>query len=117
MLAYEVFVNGSLSCLAEIDGSGALDATVHYGRGQNLDHLHLTVRGMPSPTREVLMWESANLRIGDELHLRIVDAAAVHEPEIQPPMTPERELEGSKACVRAMAAKWGWTLTENPKPL
>ena len=117
MRAYEVFLNGSRLCLAGIDGNGVLNATVHYGCGQKLDHLHLTVGGLLASTREQLTWAGADLKLGDEVHLKVVDVVLVDKPEVQPPIAPEKELESHKAYVRAMAAKWGWTLMESPEPL
>jgi hypothetical protein len=112
MVAYEVFVNGNRLCTAGIDGDGVLTAMLDYGRGKRIDHLHLTVGGLVSSTREHLTWPGTFLKLGDEVRAKVVDAPSVDEPERREPANSEQELENRKAFVRAMAGKWGWTLTE-----
>ena len=46
MVAYEVFLNDKRLCLAGIDGDGVLNAILSYGRGGQVDHLHITVGGL-----------------------------------------------------------------------
>jgi hypothetical protein len=113
MLAYEVFLNGARLCLSGIDGDGVLNAMLSYGKGKQVDHLHLSVGGLASVSKETLQWACADLRVGDELKINVIDAESVDEPTTREP-APEFDLDVQKANTRAWIKKLGWTVIENP---
>jgi DNA-binding helix-hairpin-helix protein with protein kinase domain len=119
MRAFEVFLNGERLCVAGIDGDGVLNAMVDHVKIKARDDLRLRVGGLVSATEEHLTWSQVGLTAGDEVRIRILESASVDEPERQKlrgARETEDELEEKKRFVRALAKKWGWTLTEPPGP-
>jgi hypothetical protein len=113
MLAYEVFLNGDRLCLSGIDGDGVLNAMLSYGKGKKVDHLHLTVGGLASISKETLQWAYADLKVGDELKINVLDAESVDEPTTREP-APEFDPDVQKANIRFWINKLGWTVIEKP---
>jgi hypothetical protein len=115
MLAYELFLNENRLFLAGIDGDGVLNATLSHGKGKRIEHLHLTVGGLVSATRETLQWTCPDLKTGDEVKVKVIDAISVDEPTTREP-SPEFDLDVQKAHIRTWIKKLGWTVIERPDP-
>ena len=113
MLAYEVFLNGDRLCVSGIEGDGVMNAMLSYGKGKRVDHLHLTVGGLANITEETLQWVCADLKLGDEITINVIDAASVDEP-LTRERAPELDPDVHKANIRAWIKKLGWTVIEGP---
>jgi hypothetical protein len=114
MRTFEVFLNGERLCVAGIDGDGVLSAILTSVRVKARDELGLAVGGFVSATREQVNWTRVDLKVGDEVRVRILESASADEPETRERPDPEHDLERQKNYVRDMAKKLGWTLTEGP---
>ena len=81
MRVFEVYLNGERLCAAGIDSDGSLNVMVDHVKGKGRDRMHLRVGGFVNATQEFLNWKRAELRIGDELRIKITDSDVVDEPE------------------------------------
>jgi hypothetical protein len=50
--------------------------------------------------------------VGDEVRIRVIDAARVDPPSTEYRDDPANDLERRKACVRKLAAELGWRIHE-----
>ena len=110
--AYEVLLNGRRMCVAGIAGSCVLNAMVDFVNGTDHDELLLTIGGLVSVTGEQLIWVSTNLKVGDEIRVKLLDAGSVDEPTKRYFTSSQQDVESQKAYVRAIAQKLGWTVVE-----
>jgi len=115
MLAYEAFLNGDRLFLAGIDGDGVLNAMLNYGRKNRTKRLYLTVGGVVNATNEEVRWTCPDLKVGDEINVRVIEAVSVDEPTTRQP-APEFNLDAQKAHVRTWIKKLGWTVIEDSAP-
>ena len=79
MRGMEVYINGDKLCTAGIDSGAALSATVDVA-GMNTGYdMTLRVGGLEND--EFVIWSDRELRVGDEINIRIVDTETVDRPE------------------------------------
>jgi|SRR5436190_7029967 len=87
MLAFEVYINGKKRCTAGIRGPGVLTASLCWvlrelkSRRGKRKELKLGVGGLVSHSDEDLEWLSRDLQPGDEVTIRIIEAAKVDKPK------------------------------------
>jgi hypothetical protein len=116
MRAFEVFVNNKKLCRAGIGDDGVLSAIVNWVTGDRAADLFLEVGGLISPSGEHVAWErQKNLRLGDEIKVKIVEATSIDKPSRKYRIDPAEELRSQKRYVRIMAKKFGWTIQARPK--
>jgi hypothetical protein len=114
MRAFEVHVNGTKLCLAGVTGHGVLSAILSSVSGERGADLFLHGGGLVSLTQEHVDWiGNKPLSIGDEIRVKIVEAAFVDDPISR--RTPDSAKEAQKAYVRSMAKRLGLTTIEDPK--
>jgi hypothetical protein len=91
VLCLDVFVNGSKLCTAGIGEPGVLHAPIiwvlRHGQfdysgtpGTDDEAISLTVDGDSYPRQEALSWPNTNLKVGDEVTIRVVDLDSADEP-------------------------------------
>ena len=92
-----------------------LTAIVSYVVGSSRKDLSLSVGGLVSPTEEHVDWRKVELRVGDEVLLKIVDSERVDRPRKRTRQDPIARVKQQKHYVRAMAKKFGWEIKARPK--
>jgi len=112
MRVFEVFRNDERLCTAGIQGDCVLTAIVDSVRGEGRDECTLTVGGLVDATEEHLVWTKFDLKVGDEIHVRVLESDAADEPKTRKRHDPDKDLEAKKNYVREMAKFLGWTVTE-----
>jgi hypothetical protein len=114
MRGFEVYLNGKRLCVAGIGDDGVLTAILdHVARGGRHD-LHLRVGGLLSSTKEHVTWQSRQLKSGDQVRVKVVEAATIDEPAKRERQDPNLILNAEKDYVRNAAQKFGWQLIEDP---
>jgi hypothetical protein len=117
MLAFEIHINGQRKCTAGIRGPCALTASLCWvlrepksRRGQHQE-LHLGVGGLDS-SDEFLEWLQRDLKPGDEVTVRIIEAAKVDKPKKRRQLraTPAQIRRRKQALVRRLAKEVGWKI-------
>jgi hypothetical protein len=86
MRGLEVQLNGKKLCTAGIDQAGVLNAMVDVvWRKPKAEYaMHLRVGGMQGDQH--LRWAAAELAVGDEISVRIVEAPTIDTPSpVEPP--------------------------------
>src|SRR5215203_1397036 len=87
MLAFEIYINGKKGCTAGISGPCVLTACLSWvlrepkSRRGKRKELKLGVGGLVNHSDEDLEWLSRDLRPGDEVTIRIIEAAKVDKPK------------------------------------
>ena len=86
MIAFEVSINGKKSTTAGIGDYGVLSAILSWvrRRADGSEEMTFDLGGLLSDDQQTenLRWLSENLKVGDEVTIRIVDIAQV-EPAIE----------------------------------
>lgn len=84
MTNFEVSLNGEKICLAGIPAQYSVLA-VHTirvrRRGEEIETLDLNVSGLNSETSEQYRWQTRDLRINDEIRIKIVDSDFPDQPD------------------------------------
>jgi hypothetical protein len=110
MRAFKVFLNGKKLCLAGIGNDGVLNVSItHAPYGRRRDTF-VYVGGLISPRDEHVRWKQRNLRVGDEIRLKIVESVSVDEPGERFPRNLKEETKREKRYVLKMAKKLGWKI-------
>jgi hypothetical protein len=109
--AFEVYRNSKRLCVAGIGDDGVLTTTVTHVVGKGRNQVCLRVGGLISTTREFVEWRSQQLKTGDEIRVKIVEATSVDRPKERRKEDPNQELKRQKRYVREMARKFGWQVT------
>ena len=118
MVAFEVYINGKKRCTAGIRGPCALTASLIWAlrgpmsrRGKRKE-LNLGVGGLVSRSDEFLDWLHRDLQPGDEVTIRIIEAAEVDKPKKKrmKRATPAQILRRTQAYVRRWAKELGWKI-------
>jgi hypothetical protein len=118
MLAFEVHINGKRKCIAGIGAPGVLTATLTWvlrkkeGRRRKSEELELGIGGLLSRTDEFLEWLQRDMRLGDEVAIRIVEVADSDKPKKRrrTKSTPAQLLRRKQAFLRRMAKEFGWKI-------
>jgi hypothetical protein len=112
MRTFEVFLNRKRLCVAGIDADCVLSAIVDYVSGKR-GRLHLSVGGLDTLAEEHVRWQDRNLRVGDEIRIRIANRKQVDPPVKRFPRDKSKELESKKSYVRHYAKELGWEIRES----
>jgi hypothetical protein len=114
MRAFEVQLNGERLCTAGVGEDGALTAIVDHVRTSGRNELQLTVSGLVHSIDEHVTWRSRRLRVGDEVTVKVVEAARVDTPRRRVRRDPEEERRVQEEYVREIAGQLGWTIVTGP---
>jgi hypothetical protein len=131
MLSYNIYRNNERLCVAGVGDFGVLTACVTWvghtpeklarwaSAGiseQQPVELTLHVGGLKSddgvPALRV-NWIDANLRVGDEIKIQVVDVAQVDAPTTEHYDDPVKTLESKRNYVRQLARELGWDVRES----
>jgi hypothetical protein len=63
-------------------------------------------------TEECVHWPTPELKVGDEVSIRIVADESGDSPRERTVYDPDQILRQQQEYVREMAAEWGWTIVE-----
>src|SRR5262245_42545165 len=97
MVAFEVYLNGKKTCTAGIGTHGILTTIPSLATAPpNRKDLGFTVGGLISPRREHLRWTERNIRVGDEIRVKIVERTAVDRPRTRKRRNPAQALRAKK---------------------
>jgi hypothetical protein len=118
MLAFEVYINGKKRCTAGVRGPGVLTATVCWVLREpksglrKRKELNLGVGGLVSRSDEFLEWLQRDLQPGDEVTIRVLEAAKVDKPKTRRRQraTPAQIKLRKQANVRRLAKELGWKI-------
>jgi hypothetical protein len=118
MLAFEIHINGKKRCVAGIGKPGVVSTVLSWvlrapeGRGRQSEELSLGVGGLVSRSDEDLVWLQRDMRLGDEVTIRIVEVRAADKPKKRrrDRATPAQILRRRKAFLRKMAKEFGWKI-------
>lgn len=118
-LRFEVYVNGRRLCVSGINGFGVLDVILtrvkrspkqYPGRDKHplkiskaewsKERIELSVGGLESMTDQFLHWMRRNLRIGDEVSIRLLEPGRYDVPKGY-----RRRLTGRSRGTRARTAR------------
>lgn len=97
--------------------TGGLHAIVSY-RGEHRRGVappyELSVGGPKGRTETLLHWAVPELKVGDEVIIRIHEAGEGDAPHERVRYDPEVMLRQEQEYVRQMAQEWGWEIRELP---
>jgi hypothetical protein len=131
MVAFDVFLNGERLCVAGVGEFGVLTACVTWvalapakldrlkaegALEQAQTELTLDVGGLRSDERASslhMRWTDTPLRVGDEIRVRLTDAAEVDAAASEYVGGPDTDKEERKAYVRRVAKELGWEIRES----
>jgi hypothetical protein len=89
MRAFQVSVNGEKLCVAGIGDNGVLTSILTLVTRRGEGDLILSLGGLYSQTEEYVNWISQRpLSVGDEVHVKIVEANSVDAPNKKRPKEP-----------------------------
>lgn len=114
MRVFEVYVNETRLCVAGIGEDGVLTTMICHVAGNGRNESYLRVGGLISRTQEHVLWRNRRLKTGDEIRVKILEAASVDRPKQRHRRDPKQELAAQKRYVRAMARKLGWEVRTQP---
>ena len=83
---------------------------IRPGSELNPGHLSLSVGGLISRTDEHIEWTSRDLKVGDELIIRIADVGKISKPQTKTRESAVETKRRQKAYVRRMAKGLGWKI-------
>ena len=75
MRAFQIFLNDKKLCLAGIGKDGVLTAIITYAPVRKRGKPRVNVGGLVLRQNEHVRWRHAALRVGDEVRLKVVEAA------------------------------------------
>lgn len=116
MTAIEVHVNGKKQCVAGIARDGVVSAILSWvARGDDLpklpqEQISLCVGGLDSQRDEHMDWLTREIKIGDEIVLRVVDVQKPNAPKEKSRRSASNTRRQQKAYVRRMAKVFGWRI-------
>jgi hypothetical protein len=118
MLALEIHINGQKKLTAGMADGGVVTAllgcTFRPDSERNLprEETLLHVSGLDSKHHEHAEWLKSGLTVGDEVLLKVVDAAAA-DPPTESTRRPQSE-QAAKEHVLHMAEQFGWKVDTSP---
>ena len=118
MLAFEICINGNNRCTAGISGPCVLTACLSWilrepkSRRGKRKELKLGVGGLVSHSDEDLEWLSRDVQPGDEVTIRIIEAANVDKPKkrLRLRATPAQIKLRKQAYIQRLAKELGWKI-------
>lgn len=66
--------------------------------------------GLITPREEHVRWLNRDLKVGDEVRIRVAEDGQVNRPRSRERRDPAKELRAQKRYVRDMARKFGWKI-------
>jgi len=109
MRAFKISLNGKNLCLAGVGERGVLTAIVDWVAQDRGEELSLQVGGLAN--EEHLKWTGQKLlHVGDEIRVKIVEAASVDKPVKKRPIDLKETLRAKKRYVRMIAKELGWKI-------
>ncbi|MBI1249164.1 hypothetical protein GC197_15135 [bacterium] len=78
------------------------------------DCVYLHLGGLDSISNEQVDWDTLNLVPGDAVQITVVEDGEVDPPTTRKPLNTKAYREQQEQEVRSAAAKYGWTIIENP---
>ncbi len=112
MRTFEVFLNKKRLCVAGIEGDCVLSAIVNYVSIKRA-RSNLIVGGLNTVKDEHVRWVNHDLRVGDEIRIRIVKRSRADKPVERFPRDRSIEVEPMKRHVREYAKQLGWEIKES----
>jgi hypothetical protein len=114
MRAFKISLNGKKLCLAGVENRGIVSAIVDCVAQAGGERLSLHVGGLAN--EEHLKWTRIKrLRVGDEIRVKIVEAASADCPTERKPIDPTETLKAKKRYVRMIAKELGWKIESQVK--
>ena len=117
MLAFEVYINGKKRCIAGLREPCVLTAALCWvvrkpGSGLKRRELNFGVGGLASRSDEDLQWLQRELQRGDEVTIRIIEAAKVDKPKTRRRQraTPAQVRSRKQAFARRLIKELGWKI-------
>lgn len=111
MPVFHVYLNGKRVSTAGVGELGVLGAHVSWVRRQGeAAELTLHVGGLIAPANEHVRWLDCNLKVGDDVSIRVVEKAPVDGPNSRERRDRSKELRAQKRYVKDMARKLGWKI-------
>ena len=118
MLAFEIYINGKKRCTAGIRGPCVLTAALCWvlrepkSGPRKRKELNLGVGGLVSRSDESLEWLQRDVQPGDEVSIRIIEAAKVDKPKTRRRLraTPAQIKQRKQAFLRRLAKEVGWKI-------
>jgi hypothetical protein len=115
MRAFKVYLNGKRLCTAGIGDDGVLCTIINHVTGRGRNELDLRVGGLISPLDEHVDWENRDLRVGDEVRIKIVEIESSDKPKTRHRWDPREQSKMERRYVRATAKKLGWKIETRRK--
>jgi hypothetical protein len=81
MKALSIQVNGQHHCTVGLP-NGGVAANVSWSHDQSGGPYFLSLMGVDPLTGQIAVWPAAELQVGDEVRVAIVDTEEVDEPEL-----------------------------------
>jgi hypothetical protein len=120
MRAFALYLNGKKIGTAGVGDDGVLSAIISWvsrksratsakGRGA-VEEMHVDLGGLSNETDEHLRWHQRPLRVGDEICIKVLEAASVDKPRHRQKRNRTEELRQEKRYVRQTAKRLGWKI-------
>lgn len=114
MRAFSISLNRKKLCLAGVGEHGVLSAIVNWVAGDHGSDLFIHVGGLAN--EEHIDWvKQKSLQVGDEIHVKIVEARSVDKPVGKRRIHPAETLKAKRQYVRRMAKELGWKIEPRSK--
>ncbi|HXE90698.1 MAG TPA: hypothetical protein VNK82_07020 [Terriglobales bacterium] len=113
MKAFTVSLNGRRLCTAGVGGDGVLTAIVAFVAGHRDEELNVSVGGLRTAGQHAHVdWVKKNLKVGDEVHVKIVETVSIDRPVRTKRRNRAAEMRADKRFVREGAKKYGWKIVK-----
>lgn len=110
MKAFQIVKNGMEQCTAGVNDDGVLTVImdcVHRKTGRRPEEdIHLTVGGLNGQNEHVRWIEQAELRVGDEITVRLVDTDIADDPVTRRKRDPDEEWKHEYAYFLKLKKKY-----------
>ncbi len=111
MPVFHVQLNGKKVSTAGVGKLGVLSAIVSWVQRAGVDAaMTLHVGGLITPTAEHVRWLDRNLKVGDEVCIRVIEDAPIDRPRSRERLDLSKDLRAQKRYVKQMAKKFGWKI-------
>jgi hypothetical protein len=116
MRAFKILLNRKRLCVAGIGDDGVLSTTITYVPFRRRHDTQIYVGGLLLPQNEHVRWKQLNLRVGDEVRLKVVETESIDKPRKRFKHDPAAEADAEKRRVEKIAKKFGWKIVKPRKP-
>lgn len=83
MRGMEVHLNGNKLCTAGIGGDAVLNTIVGIMARKHVYNMAVRIGGLDN--NEFLVWSNRELKVGDEIKIRIIESESIDSPEQRTP--------------------------------